>query len=758
MEMKKMLNNDRIKPYLLKARFGVEKESQRVDLSGSLAKTEHPNSISVRDEHPYIQRDFSETQMELITPVTETLEDLFNYLAAIHDVAYRSMGDNEMLWPLSMPPQLPEKEEDIIIAKLNNHENVLYRRYLSNSYGRRKQMISGIHFNFEFSDDLIQVLFELQSEIKDYHQFKTEIYLKVTRNYLHYRWLITYFFGASPSSEKNFFEINPLNGAVRSIRNSKYGYSNENDVQVSYSSLQNYISDLSSLVSKGVLLEEKEFYASVRLRGGPQVSDLNKQGIRYIELRNLDLNPFETYGISHEQAEFLHLFLIYLLWIDQVDNNDEWVKTGDFQNNLVALEHPLEHTQFKTDAERIVDEMEHLTGLLDITVSNTLFVNLREMLTNPSKTLAGRFYKEIIKSSQSQVATRIAKENYKKLWDKPYQLSGFTDMELSTQILMFDAIQQGIQLDVLDRQDQFLILKLGNHVEYVKNGNMTSKDSYISPLIMENKTVTKKILQQHGFRVPIGEEFNDIEKALCSYDLFARKPFVVKPKTTNYGLGISIFKEAGASYEDYQKALTLAFKEDSSVLIEEFVYGTEYRFFVLDDKVHAVLLRIPANVVGDGTHTIEELVLQKNLDSLRGMDHRTPLESIQLGELEVLMLKAQGYRKDSIPTSGEIVFLRENSNISTGGDSIDVTDQISDDYKKIAVDAVSALGAKISGIDLIIENTEVPAANKNAYGIIEANFNPSMYMHIYPYKGKSRRLTMHVLHYLFPELLVSNYR
>jgi len=134
------------------------------------------------------------------------------------------------------------------------------------------------------------------------------------------------------------------------------------------------------------------------------------------------------------------------------------------------------------------------------------------------------------------------------------------------------------------------------------------------------------------------------------------------------------------------------------------------------------------------------------------MDHRTPLENIQLGELEVLMLKAQGYRKDSIPTSDEIVFLRENSNVSTGGDSIDVTDQIPDDYKKIAVDAVSALGANISGIDLIIENTEVPAANKNAYGIIEANFNPSMYMHIYPYKGKSRRLTICILRYLFPEL------
>ena len=144
--------------------------------------------------------------MELITPVTETLEELFNYLAAIHDVAYRSMGENEMLWPLSMPPQLPEKEEDIVIAKLKNAENVRYRQKLSHSYGRRKQMVSGIHFNFEFGEELIQALFNSQSEIKDYQHFKAEIYLKVTRNYLHYRWFVTYFYGASPRVKRTFLK------------------------------------------------------------------------------------------------------------------------------------------------------------------------------------------------------------------------------------------------------------------------------------------------------------------------------------------------------------------------------------------------------------------------------------------------------------------------------------------------------------------------------------------------------------------------
>lgn len=754
MDIKKLLVNDRVKPYLLKARYGIEKEGQRVDLSGNLTKTDHPTCLSTNDDHPFIKRDFSETQMELITPITDSLDELFNYLSAIHDVAYRSMDKNEMLWPLSMPPELPEKEEDIIIAKLNNSEDVHYRQSLSNSYGRRKQMISGIHFNFEFGEELIQALFNLQSEIKDYRDFKTEIYLKTTRNYLHYQWLITYLYGASPSNEQNFFEKDSLNEPVRSIRNSKYGYTNHDDVHVSQSSLKSYISDISLMVEKGLLVEEKEFYSSVRLRGGKQVSDLESHGVRYIELRNIDINPFEKSGISYEQAEFLHLFLLYLLWKDEGTDHNEWVNSGNTDNDLVALEHPLTHTQFKEEAQKIIAEMEQLVENLDLTVSDTLFIHLKEMLMDPSTTLAGRLYKESEKSSQGQVATTIAKEYYEKAWENPYQLTGFTDMELSTQILIFDAIQLGIQVEILDRQDQFLKLQLKDHVEYVKNGNMTSKDSYVSTLIMENKTVTKKILHQHGFRVPSGEEYNDIDHALGAYDLFSSIPFVVKPKTTNYGLGISIFKE-GANHEDYQKAITLAFKEDSSILIEEFLNGTEYRFFVLNDKVHAVLLRVAANVKGDGTQTIEELVTQKNLDPLRGRDHRTPLESIQLGELENLMLKGQGYRLDSIPKKDEIIYLRENSNVSTGGDSIDVTDEISDDYKKIAVDAVSVLGAKISGIDLIIENKEVPAATKNAYGILEANFNPSMYMHIFPYKGKSRRLTTHIINYLFPELLQS---
>src|SRR5699024_9900623 len=141
---------------------------------------------------------------------------------------------------------------------------------------------------------------------------------------------------------------------------------------------------------------------------------------------------------------------------------------------------------------------------------------------------------------------------------RPYQLAGFRDMELSTQIFLFDAIQKGVEVKVIDEADQFLRLQHQKHIEYVKNANMTSKDSYIVPLIMENKTVTKKILKEAGFRVPNGAEFTSMEEAIKAYPRFAKQAFVIKPKSTNYGLGITIFKNEPA-INDFNAVLALAF-------------------------------------------------------------------------------------------------------------------------------------------------------------------------------------------------------
>ena len=753
MNFKQLLLHVNARPFIDQARFGIEREGQRVDLAGNLAKTDHPAIFGDRSYHPYIQTDFSETQTEMITPVTDSIPELFQYLAAVYDVTARSIPKEEMIWPLSMPPALPEKDEEIIIAKLKNFEDVLYRRYLAKEYGKRKQMVSGIHFNFEFGDELLRTLFSHQEEFQDFSEFKTELYLKTARNFMRYRWMITYLFGASPMSEKNYFldESHPQE-PVRSIRNSALGYTNHPNVKVSYASMKQYLADIERMIEEGKLSEEKEFYTPLRFRGGKKVADLATTGVRYIELRNIDLNPYARLGINPEQVRFLQLFLMYMLWTEEKEDCDQWVAEGTTRNNKVALEQPSDQTEFHQEGREILEGMKQMLVELDWLDSLYLVEEALTQMDHPEQTLAAKLYQEAQLSSQQEVAVALGHQYYKESHERPYQLAGFREMELSTQIFMFDAIQKGVQVKVLDESDQFLRLQFQDHVEYVKNANMTSKDSYIVPLIMENKTVTKKVLKEAGFRVPGGAEFSSMEEAVKAYPRFAEQAFVIKPKSTNYGLGITIFKE-GASLEDYQAGLAIAFREDSSVLVEEFMPGTEYRFFVIDGEVQAIMLRVPANVIGDGIRTVKELVEEKNSDPLRGTNHRAPLELIQLGELEQLMLKEQGLTIESVPQANQIVYLRENSNISTGGDSIDMTDEFSEAYKKIAVSAVEALGAKISGIDLIIPAKEIdPTTDKKAYGIIEANFNPAMHMHVYPFAGKGRRLTMNVLKLLYPEV------
>ncbi|MGO2314397.1 MAG: bifunctional glutamate--cysteine ligase GshA/glutathione synthetase GshB [Pseudolactococcus laudensis] len=326
-----------------------------------------------------------------------------------------------------------------------------------------------------------------------------------------------------------------------------------------------------------------------------------------------------------------------------------------------------------------------------------------------------------------------------------FQLPGYENLELSTQNLIADAIKYGIQFQVLDEVEQILKLTYGSHTEYIKEGNITHFDSALSHALMENKIVTKAILNTAGIQVPSSFEFHDLNDALRHFDQLP-SAFVVKPKSTNYGIGISIFKET-TTQADYEEAVKIAFENDDAIIVETYAHGTEFRFYVQNGEVLAVLERFPANVVGDGVHSIQQLVAIKNTDIRRGEHHRTPLEKIKLGDVERLTLSLQGFDVQSVPKAQERVFLRENSNVSTGGDSIDRTEQVSDYYKAIAVKVAHALDVTITGVDIIIPD----ASQKGPYFVIEANQNPMMQMHLFPAIGKSRRVTESLIKLLFPE-------
>ena len=737
---------------ILQANFGIERESLRVNRQGKLAHTPHPSCLGARSFHPYIQTDFCEFQMELITPVAKSTTEARRLLGAITDVAGRSIASDEVLWPLSMPPRL--KAEEIQVAQLENDFERHYRNYLAEKYGTKLQAISGIHYNMELGKDLVEALFQ-ESDQTDMITFKNALYLKLAQNYLRYRWVITYLFGAAPTAEQGFFD-QEVPEPVRSFRNSDHGYVNKEEIQVSFASLEDYVSAIERYIEQGDLIAEKEFYSAVRFRGQKVNRSFLDKGITYLEFRNFDLNPFERIGISQDTMDTVHLLLLAFLWLDAPENVDQALTQGHALNEKIALSHPLEPLPSEAKTQDIVTALDQLVqhfGLGDY--HQGLVKQVKDAFADPSQTLAAQLLTHIKDKSLADFALDKALAYHDYDWTAHYALKGYEKMELSTQMLLFDAIQKGIHFEILDEQDQFLKLWHQDHVEYVKNGNMTSKDNYVVPLAMANKTVTKKILADAGFPVPAGDEFTSLEQGLAYYPLIKDKQIVVKPKSTNFGLGISIFQEP-TSLDNYKKSLEIAFAEDTAVLVEEFIPGTEYRFFILDGRCEAVLLRVAANVVGDGKHTIRELVAQKNANPLRGRDHRSPLEIIELGDIEQLMLTQQGYTSDDILPEGKKVNLRRNSNISTGGDSIDVTETIDSSYQELAAAMATSMGAWACGVDLIIPDKTQPASKENPHcTCIELNFNPSMYMHTYCAEGPGQAITPKILDKLFPEVATS---
>ena len=747
-------------------RFGIEKESLRVKENGELATTPHPEIFGEKTKNPYITVDFSESQIEMITPIQNSVKEAYNFLKNIHEIVATNL-ENEYLWSQSVPPILPS-EELIPIGKFpENKELEEYRENLSLKYGRKKQLLSGVHFNFSFEEDFLKELYNLTQERVSFKEFKNNVYLKIARNYFKYGWMIIYLLGASPvihetylkkciDRMKRFTEDTYYSEDTVSFRNGSCGYRNEKDFFVSYESVDSYVSSLKKLVKNGNISNVKEYYSPIRLKTkNPKnmLDELNKSGIEYLEFRSIDLNPFSEIGIERMDLEFLHLFIVFLFL-----KNDETFEEKDYfryLKNQEILANRGNSKKFKLICceDRnvspreysmvILDEMEkHLKDIGSFTDRDREVLQYQKNKIENGELYSDRVLKEVEQNGFIKFHIDKAKEFLYEMERTPYTLKGFEDLELSTQILLKGAIKNGINFEILDREENFIYLEKYGNIQYVKQATKTSLDSYVTMLIMENKVVTKKVLETKGIVVPQGKDYFNIEDAKDDYKKYGAG-VVIKPKSTNFGLGITIFKDS-FSKEDYNRALEMAFNEDNSVLIERFVRGKEYRIFVIGDEVTGILHRVPANVKGDGKRSIRELVERKNLDPLRGVGYKTPLEKIKLEEPEKLFLKGQGLTIDYIPKKDEIIYLRENSNISTGGDSLDYTDEIPDIYKDIAIKAAQAVGAKICGVDMMIE--DIKKLNpENNYAIIELNFNPAIHIHCYPYRGKNRNLGEKIL-------------
>lgn len=737
----------------LDALFGLEKESIRVDKNGKLAQTPHPKVFGNKLKHPYITTDFSESQVEMITPPLSDINQAIGFVETIHDIVSLELKD-EYLWPQSLPPILPDNNQ-IPIAKYDEDgkEAECYREFLAQKYGPKNQLISGIHFNLSYSEKLFEILYKKLNPPLSYEEFKDEAYLKTIRQMLRMRWLYILLYGSSPVVDSSLelkcklapYSINKDVVAL-SIRNSCYGYRNIEDLYPDYSSVENFRSSIKQMIEEKKIASSKELYSPVR----PKFIK-SPEHIAYIELRFIDIDPLTKAGVTKDELFFLHALALYGLLSEEGGDFDVAAQAkANKYHGCVALyglnetsymfEENGEQINIWSEAEKQTRKIMSLFQELDIENNEygDSLLHAMKLIENPQRRKVYDVLNGIQKMGYIPYHLSIADNNLRESQRRDYNFIGLEDMELSTQLLLREAIKRGVSFDIMDKKENFIRLEKNGNIQYVKQATKTSLDNYASVLAMENKQVTKKILGEYGLRVPKGKEYTNAEIAKSDYLHFRGMPVVIKPNQTNFGTGITILKE-NIDESVFCRAVDIAFEYDSTILIEEFIAGKEFRFFIIGDEVAGILYRIPANVTGDGINSIRELVRIKNEDPLRGKGYLTPLEKIQLGEAEAMFLQIQCKNFDYIPMFGEVVYLRENSNISTGGDSIDFTDDIPNSYKQVAIKAAQSLNVAVTGLDMIILDytKEVSADN---YAIIELNFNPAIHIHYHPYKGKNRKL------------------
>ncbi|MDF2557152.1 MAG: cyanophycin synthetase [Bacillales bacterium] len=274
---------------------------------------------------------------------------------------------------------------------------------------------------------------------------------------------------------------------------------------------------------------------------------------------------------------------------------------------------------------------------------------------------------------------------------------------------------------------------------------MTDATSCIATDITSDKQLTKSILIDQKIPVPFGKVvYTEVSAVMAAKSI--GMPVVLKPFNGNQGKGVQTNLQ---NEEEVKKAFKKASKFSSGVLVEQYISGNDYRVLVVGDQVSAVSQRVSAMVIGDGVHTIEELIDIINSDPQRGEGHEKSLTKIKLDDIALDILNRNRLNLNYIPAKNERVLLRENGNISTGGTAIDCTEMIHPENAEIAVRAAEALGINIAGVDIVTEDITKPILETGG-AVIEVNSAPGLRMHLYPSGGKPRNVAKDIIDLLFP--------
>ena len=270
--------------------------------------------------------------------------------------------------------------------------------------------------------------------------------------------------------------------------------------------------------------------------------------------------------------------------------------------------------------------------------------------------------------------------------------------------------------------------------------------SAIAESIAQDKDLCKRLLAAAGVPVPFGRPVADADDAWAAAQEIGL-PVVVKPQDGNQGKGVT---SNIAGREHLLTAYQAAIQYSDNILVEKYLPGHDYRLLVVGDKLVAAARRDSPHVIGDGIHSIGELVAEVNRDPRRGDGHATPMTRIRIDAIAIARLQLQGYTPESVPAKGTRVMMRNNANLSTGGTATDVTDDVHPEVAARAVDAALMVGLDICGVDVICDSVGRPLEEQGG-GIVEVNATPGLRMHVFPSYGKGRAVGEAVIATLYPD-------
>jgi cyanophycin synthetase len=315
----------------------------------------------------------------------------------------------------------------------------------------------------------------------------------------------------------------------------------------------------------------------------------------------------------------------------------------------------------------------------------------------------------------------------------------------STAAIVQAARRWGIPVIRLQPKGSLVQLGYGTYQKRIL-ASETSGTSAIAVDLCQEKPLTNRMLRAVGVPVPEGRTADSADEAAEAATSIGF-PVVVKPHAGNQGKGVTVGLMTEADVRD---AYDVAASFDSRVLVEQQIEGQDFRLLVVAGKMIAAARRDPPQVVGDGVLTVEALVAQVNADPLRRPGHSNPLTQIRLDDAALLVLRMQGLDLESIPARDQVVRLRRNGNLSTGGTAEDVTDQVHPKNARVAELAAQILNLDVAGIDVLCHDIARPLPDQGG-AIVEVNAAPGLRMHLHPTRGIARPVGKDIVRMLYPE-------